>query len=250
MAIPTIPEQFTVNAIVKTAQQWLRIGVLLALIATLLATASPSHAETDKAKLIFSAASALYKENVKRGAYTYWINGDIGRPSAAQRPAGLKVGAPLPEISFADFYDASLKFKLKDLKPPLLLNFWASWCGPCRKEFKIFVKAMQDKTLTVPLYLVNVGEGGTNTAAALFVESYAAPLNTLTDPRSRFASKYGIDTIPTTLLIDKEGVIQALQIGDISETGMKFFELIAENPGIGAFDANNPTVMPSAPPKR
>jgi thiol-disulfide isomerase/thioredoxin len=250
MAILELPEHSTVRSAVNKLRQLVKIGVLLALIAMLLATATPSHAETDKAKLIFTAASALYKENVKRGAYTYWINGDIGKPSAAQRPAGLKVGASLPEINFADFYDPSLKFKLKDLKPPLLLNFWASWCGPCRKEFKIFVKALQDKTLTVPLYLVNVGEGGTNTAAALFVESYAAPLNTLTDPRSRFASKYGIDTIPTTLLIDKDGVIQALQIGDISETGMKFFELIAENPGVGAFDANNPTVMPSTPPKR
>jgi cytochrome c biogenesis protein CcmG/thiol:disulfide interchange protein DsbE len=215
---------------------WVLVALLIGAIPT------PARAE-EPAQLIFELAQKLFKENASVQSYTYWVGGNIGMPEDARRPKGLVPGKPLPEFSFREF-DGTAKVTNADLKPPYILNFWASWCGPCRDEFPMFIEAMRDGSLSVPMYFINTGESS-KSDAQFFLLQYAEDVVVYSDARSRYSKAVGIDFIPVTLLVDAEGNIQALQPGIMTPTGLDFFAAIAANPGVGAFDWKTPTKMPA-----
>lgn len=206
-------------------------------------SATPAQAE-DKAQLIFALAQKLHAENVKVDGFTFWVGGNLGLPKNAQRPKGLVPGAAIPAFTLRDFYGKQT-FTAKDLKGPYIMNFWASWCPPCRQEFPLFIDAQRDQKLTVPVYFVNTLETK-KSEAEFFLLQYPKGILVLADPRSKFGTAIALNFIPVTILVDAEGQIQALQPGEISATGLEFFAAIAENPGLGAFDWRNPNKMPAA----
>ncbi|MBX3083180.1 MAG: TlpA family protein disulfide reductase [Anaerolineae bacterium] len=219
---------------------FLAVAVFIAVVSA--GQAAPIYAE-DKAQLIFSLAQKLFDENVKAHGYTYWVGGNIGMPEDAQRPKGVAVGQAIPKFTFREF-DGKASFTNETLTGPYVLNFWASWCGPCRNEFPLLVNAMEEESLTVPVYFVNTGELS-KSDAQFFLLQYAKKVKVLTDSRSKFGNAVGLNFIPVTLLIDAEGNVQAMQPGEISALGVEFFAAIAENPGIGAFDWTKPNKMPT-----
>jgi len=227
-----------------TAYRTLGFVIMALLIAVMVnVQAAPAYAE-DKAQLIYTLAKKLFEENKKAEGYTYWVGGNLGIPANAQRPQGINVGEAVPDFTFRDF-NGKGSFTNKTLKGPYVMNFWASWCGPCRNEFPLLAQAMEEETLNVPVYFVNTGEYS-KSDAQLFLLQYAKKVNVLTDSRSKFGNAVGMNFIPVTMLIDAEGKVQAMQPGEISALGVEFFAAIAENPGVGAFDWKNPDKMPTA----
>jgi cytochrome c biogenesis protein CcmG, thiol:disulfide interchange protein DsbE len=226
-----------------TSYRKLSFVIVALLIMGVVGQTAPTHAE-DKAQLIFSLAKKLFEENSKVQGYTYWVGGNLGIPANAQRPEGITVGEALPDFIFKDF-NGKDSFTNKTLTGPYVLNFWASWCGPCRNEFPLLANAQEEGTLNVPVYFVNTGEVS-KSAAQLFLLQYARKVTVLADTRSKFGKVVGMNFIPVTLLIDAEGKVQAMQPGQISAAGVEFFAAIAENPGVGAFDWKTPDKMPVA----
>lgn len=216
--------------------------VLLMIVGSLGSSAlSPADAQ-DKATEIYKLAKQVHEQNLEYEGYTYWVLGDMGAPENAQRPQGLKLGGKMPTFSFTEF-DGTKKFTDKTLKPPYMINFWASWCVPCRLEFPMLSDAIESGDLSIPAYFVNTGELS-KSDARLFLLTYAGDITVLTDSRSKFGNQVGLSFIPVTIIVDAEGNIQALQPGGLTELTLQFFELIAENPGVGGFDRNNPNAMP------
>ncbi len=95
---------------------------------------------------------------------------------------------------------------------PVLLNFWASWCGPCRDEMPFLQQAYNDyKDKGLIFYEVNEGE--TPDAINTFFKDNGLSMPVLLDSDKSVGQSYQITGIPETFLIDKNGIIRKWQIG-------------------------------------
>lgn len=105
---------------------------------------------------------------------------------------------------------------------PVVLNFWASWCDPCRSELPHFQTAYEKYGEDVTFVMVNLTGGGNDSMedaqAVLSDGSYTFPVYYDNDLDA--ASTYGIRSIPFTCFITAEGAIQSTATGALSEDGL------------------------------
>ena len=95
---------------------------------------------------------------------------------------------------------------------PVLINFWATWCSPCRSEMPYIQEIYEewaDKGLVV--LAINIGENSAK--AEEFMQNYNLSFTVLLDTKQDVAQRYNISGIPTTFFIDKDGIIQDKVIG-------------------------------------
>jgi thiol-disulfide isomerase/thioredoxin len=128
----------------------------------------------------------------------------------------VKIGDVPPRADLLDLKGRKVSLP-DDLKGRVgLLHFWASWCPYCRKEFMAIESLFQQfKSKGFLPYSINVGE---NTVA---VEAYLATLKVTysipLDADSSTAKRYGITGIPTTLIVDRGGLIRLRILGEINK---------------------------------
>jgi cytochrome c biogenesis protein CcmG/thiol:disulfide interchange protein DsbE len=96
---------------------------------------------------------------------------------------------------------------------PVVLNFWASWCGPCRDEFPMLKDKQAALGPSDGLVILGVLYKDEADLAKAFVTDFGATWPTVTDPDGTTASAYRIAAPPQTFFIDKSGVIRAVQVG-------------------------------------
>ena len=97
-------------------------------------------------------------------------------------------------------------------KQIVILDFWATWCGPCVKGMPITQKvAKQYASKGVVLYAVNLKEDAKKIRA--FLNKQKLKLNVLLDSKGTIAKNYGVSSIPMLVLIDKDGTVQKVHIG-------------------------------------
>ena len=129
-------------------------------------------------------------------------------PSSAQ---GVEVGNQAPDFQLQSLDGQTVS--LGDLQgKPVLINFWATWCSPCRGEMPYIQEIYEgwsDRGLVV--LAINIGESSSK--AEEFMQSYNLSLTVLLDTKQDVAQKYNIQYIPTTFFIDKDGIIQDKLIG-------------------------------------
>ena len=106
-------------------------------------------------------------------------------------------------------YDADGNaYRLSDFRgTPVVLNFWASWCGPCKSEMPDFDEKAAQLAGKVQFLMVNLTDGAQETVetASAFIaqQGYTFPVFYDTDQSAAYA--YGVYSIPTTYFIDAEG---------------------------------------------
>jgi len=119
--------------------------------------------------------------------------------------------------------NAALEFSLPDLKGKLqtlpkgdviLLNFWATWCPPCRQEMPSMIE-LSKKYAAKGLKVVAVSVDRDGKALKNFVAEYKLPFLVLHDVDSAVAESYGVYRYPETFLIDRKGHVQAHLVGAI-----------------------------------
>jgi thiol-disulfide isomerase/thioredoxin len=111
----------------------------------------------------------------------------------------------------------------------VLLNFWATWCGPCRIEMPSMDKLYKEfEKDGFELLAVNIGES--SEIAGKFMKSNNLSFPVLLDEDQSVAASYGIRSIPTSFLIDKDGNILGMAVGarewDSSSFRILFTELL------------------------
>jgi thiol-disulfide isomerase/thioredoxin len=97
---------------------------------------------------------------------------------------------------------------------PLVLNLWATWCPPCRRELPILVRAARQEH-GVRIVLVNEGETAQRVADFLRRE-HLVPPEVLLDPGSQLLAHYQSPGLPTTLFVAANGTVQRVYIGELS----------------------------------
>lgn len=135
----------------------------------------------------------------------------------------------------ADFTVENLnggEVKLSDYKgKPVVLNFWASWCGPCKNEMPNFQKALEEYGSKVQFLMVNLTDGQRESKedAKSFIDEQGYTFPVFYDTMSEAQKQYSIVSIPQTYFINAEGKVAAYCQGAISDAKLKSgIEEIAE----------------------
>ncbi|MBE2198177.1 MAG: TlpA family protein disulfide reductase [Anaerolinea sp.] len=98
---------------------------------------------------------------------------------------------------------------------PVILNFWASWCGPCRIETPHFQELSLRYRDQVAILGINQGEGLSTITD--FKVSFGLTYPLLYDADNGVNSVYNVFNLPTTIFIDRAGVVQEVYVGAISQ---------------------------------
>ena len=138
---------------------------------------------------------------------------------AAMATAGLdisaKEGALAPDFLLETMDDSELR--LSDLRgQPVVLNFWATWCKPCRQEMPRFVEAYDehaDEGLVVVAVNMQEGKG----IVRPFADDYGMDFPITVDRDGEVGDRYRLLGLPTTYFIDRDGVIRSIFTGPFEE---------------------------------
>ncbi|MGQ0609374.1 MAG: TlpA family protein disulfide reductase [Chloroflexota bacterium] len=132
--------------------------------------------------------------------------------------APTAIGSVAPDFSLADLDGNPIH--LADLHGrPVILNFWASWCGPCVEEFPLLSEAAADHA-DDGLVVIGIVWRDRSEAARDFMARNDASWIAAMDPGERVATDYGVLGPPETYFIGRDGTIVARQIGQVSAASL------------------------------
>ena len=146
------------------------------------------------------------------GAIPGLLTGSSTNPVDVPSPM---VGAPAPEFELQTLTGSRLR--LSDMKGKVvLLNFWATWCAPCQQEMPL----LQSRASRYPTDLVLLGIDFNENPSVVqdFVTNLNITFPILLDPGSKVQDLYRVRGYPTTLILDGQGIIRVVQIGELSGT--------------------------------
>lgn len=123
-----------------------------------------------------------------------------------------------PDFTVVDYNGKQTKLSDKKGKP-VVVNFWASWCGPCKSEFPAFEDAYNKYGNDVEFMMINLTDGYQETisSAKSFIDEQNYTFPVYYDTTMSASNAYGVFSIPKTLFIDKNGNIVQNRTGTISQ---------------------------------
>ncbi|MCP4423451.1 MAG: TlpA family protein disulfide reductase [Chloroflexi bacterium] len=113
-------------------------------------------------------------------------------------------------VSLTDFVDRD-----GDAGRPVVLNYWASWCGPCRMETPEFQNASLKYKNQAAILGINQGEDAQTVTE--FGLSFGLTYPLLVDADSAVNQMYGVAGLPTTIFIDRKGVVREVFVGILNQ---------------------------------
>jgi cytochrome c biogenesis protein CcmG/thiol:disulfide interchange protein DsbE len=138
------------------------------------------------------------------------VVGCSSSPVSEQIPAP---GRPAPDFQLQSLDGQT--FSLKGLRgSPIMLNFWATWCGPCRLEIPFIQEIYEDKEFSeqgLVILAINLGESPAQVKQ--FVADNGLSFTVLLDTNLDVAKMYNASRIPLTYFVDKNGIIKDMEVG-------------------------------------
>jgi|TARA_B100001142_G_scaffold316818_1_gene357035 thiol-disulfide isomerase/thioredoxin len=160
--------------------------------------------------------------------FIFLINNTLANEIAEIK--NLVINKDLKKYEVLTFLDAkSNQLNLSDYKGNLvLLNFWATWCVPCKEEMPSLDLLLLNKNLdNLKIFPINVGKDDVKKASKFYEDLGIKNLELYFDPPTTLAKKFGLRGIPTSVLINKEGLEFARIIGSINFEDEKFIEWLS-----------------------
>ncbi len=145
-------------------------------------------------------------------------SGGTTRPAVVSG-AGGEVGSPAPDFRMPAL-NGNGNLSLADFRGrPVIVNFWASWCNPCRKEFPLLKKAVRDHRAQ-RLAVIGVTYQDIPSDSRSFVTRQGATWPQGIDDGGTVASAYGVRAIPQSFFVRPDGTIAARVFGVTSESAL------------------------------
>ena len=134
---------------------------------------------------------------------------------------------PISSVIFEDF--SGTKINLKNYIGKLvIINFWATWCAPCKKEMPSLDKLYKDNRFkNLQVFAVNMEEPNIFKTKNFFSELGIEKLEIFFDTNLNFVKEFKLRGVPTTILINKKGEEFARIIGEINFQDKKFIEWLS-----------------------
>lgn len=213
----------------KKKSGWIVLAVVLVVLlggASVLYSKYSEEVETERL-MTEDSAQAVIEENET-------VENDVenaeSETKTAEEAGGEEERTMAPDFTVYDLEGNAVK--LSDfIGKPTIVNFWASWCGPCKMEMPDFDEKYQEIGEEIHFVMVNMTDGSQETVeiASTFVEEsgYSFPVYYDTDMDA--AMTYSVSSIPSTFFIDAEGYMVAWAQGMIdAETLQKGIDMLKE----------------------
>lgn len=181
---------------------------------------------------INALALQLHSLDTRDPAATSWVGGNIGFDNLrAEVPAGTQ----LEHMRLVTMEGEEVD--LLENETPLIINFWASWCGPCVHEFPFATDYAENHLENTELIFVNVSDD--LASAQEFLDTLdLGELAVYMDVDNAYVDAYiGLSALPTTLLVGADGTVLVAHSGSLMPSLLRFMDLVAAYPELGSFDA-------------
>lgn len=131
----------------------------------------------------------------------------------AEPPPNPKEGFTAPDFTLELLEGGEIT--LSDLRgKPVIINFWATWCGPCREEMPAIEKIYRDyRDLGLVVIGLNLTSQDTEQAVTAFIQEFGLTFPIALDRNASVSRRYQLKGLPTTYFIDSQGVIQSVVVG-------------------------------------
>jgi len=123
-----------------------------------------------------------------------------------------QVGVHAAEISLKSLDGASIRLSQFRSKP-VVINFWATWCPPCRDEMPLLQETAERYSNDLVVLGINFDEP--DALVRSFVDEFGITFPILLDPGGQIGDLYRVSAFPTTIIVDEAGVIQVVHIGQL-----------------------------------
>jgi peroxiredoxin len=144
---------------------------------------------------------------------------------ASASPDAL-IGQPAPDFALRTFSGENLRLS-ENLGDVVIVNFWATWCGPCRQEMPL-LDEIQAKYHRAGMVLLSVNLDDDQQRAAEFARTLKISYPVLIDEHKDVARAFQVGTMPATVLIDRSGVIRYVSDGYKSGYEKRYTEKLRE----------------------
>ncbi|HEY4416398.1 MAG TPA: TlpA disulfide reductase family protein [Verrucomicrobiae bacterium] len=147
-------------------------------------------------------------------AIQYQVKFAMHHPSrgSVQEMGSLKVGQPAPDFTLQDLSGHPVILSSYKGQKVVLMDFWATWCGPCRMAMP-GLQELADKFKDKGLEILSVNQGEAADQVSHFITRQKYTFHVVLDQDQGVGNKYGVQAIPTMIVIDKTGVVQWLSVG-------------------------------------
>lgn len=138
----------------------------------------------------------------------------------AEAPHPL-TGRLAPDLDFETLNGSYVRLSDYRGKAVIVLDFWATWCPPCRTSMPILERIGREyaaKNPATPVHLFAVNQGESGQSIRRFLERSGLDLNVVPDQNRRIGEKFRVEGIPQTVLIGKDGTVQAVHVGFSQDT--------------------------------
>jgi len=179
--------------------------------------------------LLLGGASVLYTQLSRTAAPDQLVVQNPQQETAASSEATSTTPkqtepAKVPAPDFTVYDLEGNEVHLSDyIGKPIVLNFWASWCGPCQMEMPDFQEACLELGDSITFLMVNMTDGfrETVTVASEFIAEKGYTFPVFYDKASDAAAAYGVYSLPTTYFIDADGYAIAHATGAINRSTLQ-----------------------------
>ena len=147
------------------------------------------------------------------GGVWLWLNRVPADQLPANRPPRPVVNHPAPDFSLSTLDGG--QFTLSELRgAPVVLNFWATWCGPCQKELPALQAASERHAGRVQF--VGVDQAEPQETVQKYADEMGLTFTIPLDLQQDVADLYDVLGLPITFFIDAEGIIRHMWIGEMN----------------------------------